>query len=91
MSRGSRTSDPAAARERAAERVRRLREEIRRHEQLYYVRSAPEIADAEYDRLERELKDLEDQYPDLVTPDSPTQRVGGAAAPHHARATAQAR
>ena len=76
MSRGSRTSDPAAARERAAERVRRLREEIRRHEQLYYVRSAPEIADAEYDRLERELRDLEDQYPDLVTPDSPTQRVG---------------
>jgi DNA ligase (NAD+) len=76
MSRGSRSNEPAAARERAAERIRQLRDELRRHEHLYYVRSAPEIADEEYDRLERELRDLEDQYPDLVTPDSPTQRVG---------------
>jgi len=76
MSRGSRTSDPAAARDRAAERVRQLRDEIRRHEHLYYVQSAPEIADEEYDRLERELRDLETKHPELVTPDSPTQRVG---------------
>jgi DNA ligase (NAD+) len=49
---------------------------VRRHEHLYYVLDQPEIADAEYDRLERELRDLEAQFPDLVTPDSPTQRVG---------------
>jgi DNA ligase (NAD+) len=61
----------------AERRIRELREEIRRHERLYYVLNAPEIADAEYDRLERELRDLEARHPDLVTPDSPTQRVGG--------------
>jgi len=49
---------------------------VRRHEHLYYVVDQPEIADAEYDRLERELRELEAQFPDLVTPDSPTQRVG---------------
>jgi len=60
----------------AAARIRALREEIRRHERLYYVLNAPEISDGEYDRLERELKGLEAQHPELVTPDSPTQRVG---------------
>lgn len=55
----------------------RLREELRRHDYLYYVLSRPEISDREYDRLLRELEDLERQYPDLVVPDSPTQRVGG--------------
>jgi DNA ligase (NAD+) len=49
---------------------------VRRHEHLYYVLDQPEIADAEYDRLERELRELEAEHPDLVTPDSPTQRVG---------------
>ena len=49
---------------------------MRRHEHIYYVADQPEIADAEYDRLERELRDLEAQFPDLATPDSPTQRVG---------------
>jgi DNA ligase (NAD+) len=49
---------------------------VRRHEHLYYVLDQPEIADVEYDRLERELRDLEAQFPDLVTPDSPTRRVG---------------
>ena len=49
---------------------------MRRHEHLYYVLDQPEIADAEYDRLERELRELEAQFPELVTPDSPTQRVG---------------
>jgi DNA ligase (NAD+) len=54
-----------------------LREAIRRHEHLYYVLDAPEISDAEFDRLMQELKKLEAAHPDLVTPDSPTQRVGG--------------
>jgi DNA ligase (NAD+) len=60
----------------AADRVAKLRSEIRRHERLYYVINRPEISDQSYDALERELRDLEVQFPDLVTPDSPTQRVG---------------
>jgi len=60
------------------ERVEALRREIDHHAHLYYVRDAPEISDAEYDRLFRELLDVEDQYPELRTEDSPTQRVGGA-------------
>ena len=54
-----------------------LRDEIRRHEHLYYVLDAPEVSDAEFDRLMQELKRLEAAHPELVTPDSPTQRVGG--------------
>jgi len=61
----------------AAERIEELRREIRRHDHLYYVRAAPEIDDRQYDRLLAELQDLEAQYPLLVTPDSPTQRVAG--------------
>jgi DNA ligase (NAD+) len=60
----------------AAARVDALRAEIRRHEQLYYARNRPEISDEAYDRLYAELRDLEAAHPDLVTPDSPTQRVG---------------
>ena len=60
----------------AGKRMEALRKEIRRHDYLYYVKDRPEISDAEYDRLFRELSDLETAYPDLVTPDSPTQRVG---------------
>jgi DNA ligase (NAD+) len=60
-----------------AERVRELRELIRRHEELYYIQANPEISDAEFDALLRELRALEEAHPDLVTPDSPTQRVGG--------------
>jgi DNA ligase (NAD+) len=60
----------------AERRARELRDEIRRHEHLYYVLSRPEISDREYDALERELRDIETRFPDLVTPDSPTQRVG---------------
>jgi DNA ligase (NAD+) len=63
-------------REEAARRIAALREEIRRHERLYYVLHQPEISDEAYDRLDRELRDLEGAHPDLVTPDSPTQRVG---------------
>ncbi|HEY7499431.1 MAG TPA: NAD-dependent DNA ligase LigA [Vicinamibacterales bacterium] len=58
-------------------RIDELRDEIRRHEELYYVHSTPEISDAEFDRLLHELEQLEAQHPDLVTPDSPTQRVAG--------------
>jgi DNA ligase (NAD+) len=57
-------------------RIARLREEIARHDHLYYVLDKPEISDAEYDRLHKELEALEADHPDLVTPDSPTQRVG---------------
>ncbi|MBI4668641.1 MAG: NAD-dependent DNA ligase LigA [Elusimicrobia bacterium] len=63
----------------AAEKIQELREEIRGHDQRYYVMSDPEISDQEYDRLMRELADLERQFPDLVSPDSPTQRVAGSA------------
>jgi len=55
-----------------------LRAEIRRHDHLYYVLNQPRISDGEYDRLFTELKGLEGQRPDLITPDSPTQRVAGA-------------
>ena len=58
------------------ELIRRLREEIERHNYQYYVLDQPLISDAEYDRLFRELQELEARYPALATPDSPTQRVG---------------
>jgi DNA ligase (NAD+) len=61
----------------AEKRIARLREEIRQHDHRYYVLAEPTISDLEYDKLYKELKDLEAQFPDLVTPDSPTQRVGG--------------
>ncbi|BCW93113.1 MAG: DNA ligase [Thermoanaerobaculum sp.] len=60
------------------ERIEWLRKEIRRHEYLYYVLAQPEISDFAFDRLMAELKALEAAHPELVTPDSPTQRVGGA-------------
>jgi DNA ligase (NAD+) len=68
-----RTAPPESAR-RAAE----LADEIRRHERLYYVDARPEITDAAFDQLLRELSALEAEYPELASPDSPTQRVGGA-------------
>jgi DNA ligase (NAD+) len=64
----------------AGRRIARLRREIRRHDRLYHVLARPEIADAEYDALVRELAGLERRFPDLVTPASPTQRVAGAVA-----------
>jgi DNA ligase (NAD+) len=60
-----------------AERIARLRAEIRHHEERYYTLADPEIADAEFDQLMRELERLEGDHPDLVTADSPTQRVAG--------------
>jgi len=58
-------------------KIESLRENIRHHEYRYYVLDQPEISDAEFDKLMRELKDVEAQHPDLITADSPTQRVGG--------------
>jgi len=59
-----------------AQQIERLREQIRYHDYKYYVEAAPEISDLEYDRLMERLKRLEAQHPELITPDSPTQRVG---------------
>jgi DNA ligase (NAD+) len=61
----------------AERKIEHLREQLRHHEYQYYVLDAPEITDAEYDKLTRELQSLEQARPDLITPDSPTQRVGG--------------
>src|SRR5580692_10055268 len=61
----------------ADNKVEALREKIRHHEYLYYVLDQPEISDADFDKLMRELKDLEAEHPELLTADSPTQRVGG--------------
>ncbi|HWT64811.1 MAG TPA: hypothetical protein VN151_01760, partial [Terracidiphilus sp.] len=63
--------------EKATARVEELRAELRRHEHLYYVMDAPEVSDAEYDALMNELKGLEVEHPELLSADSPTQRVGG--------------
>ncbi|MBL8233220.1 MAG: NAD-dependent DNA ligase LigA [Bryobacterales bacterium] len=60
-----------------AEQIEVLRAELRRHEHLYYVLDQPEITDAEYDRLMRQLQAIEAEHPELVTPESPSQRVGG--------------
>ncbi|HYR22489.1 MAG TPA: NAD-dependent DNA ligase LigA [Chthoniobacterales bacterium] len=60
-----------------AKRIAQLRDELREHDRRYYEEAAPTISDREYDRLYKELVDLESKFPDLVTPDSPTQRVGG--------------
>jgi DNA ligase (NAD+) len=65
---------------RARSEIERLRRELERHNRLYYQEDAPEITDAEYDRLFRELEALEAAHPELASPDSPTQRVGGAPA-----------
>jgi DNA ligase (NAD+) len=63
------------------QRLEALRQAIRRHDESYYVHSKPEISDTEYDKLFQELQNLENEFPDLITPDSPTQRVGGAPLP----------
>jgi DNA ligase (NAD+) len=73
-----------------ATRIARLRDAIRHHDRKYYVEAAPEIADRDYDRLVDELRELERAHPELVTPDSPTQRVGDEPIPelqpvHHRR------
>ncbi|HKW97746.1 MAG TPA: NAD-dependent DNA ligase LigA [Bryobacteraceae bacterium] len=60
-----------------ADEIEELRKTLHRHEYLYYVLDQPEVSDAEYDSLMNRLRDLESQHPELITPDSPTQRVGG--------------
>src|SRR5215467_3895014 len=64
-------------RDSAAGEIGRLRDEIRYHDERYYIDSNPVVSDFEYDQLVTRLKSLEEQFPDLVTPDSPTQRVSG--------------
>ena len=63
--------------EAAAQRAEWLRREIERHNTLYYDQARPEISDQQFDTLFRELRDLEQKHPEIATPDSPTQRVGG--------------
>ena len=63
-----------------AERAASLSRELARHSQAYHVLDAPVVTDAEYDALLEALRRLEEEHPELVTPDSPTQRVGGVAA-----------
>src|ERR1700748_3261219 len=63
--------------EQDSQRINELRDELRHHEYQYHVLDSPEISDAEYDTLMRELRMLEARHPHLVTPDSPSQRVGG--------------
>src|SRR6202051_4916716 len=67
-----------AKNEKTSKQIEKLREELRRHEYLYYVQDDPEISDVKFDQLLEELKRHEAEHPDLITPDSPTQRVGGA-------------
>ncbi len=67
---------PPDSRSAGAARIAVLREQIRHHDYLYFTRGTPEITDQQYDALLRELRDLEAAHPDLITPDSPTQRVG---------------
>jgi len=72
-----RTEQRLAAAKSTANEIEKLRNEIRRHEDLYYVQDSPEISDREYDLLLEKLQALELKHPELITPDSPTQRVGG--------------
>ena len=63
----------------AEQRIEELRSQIRNHDHRYYVKNDPVVSDYEYDSLLKELESLEEQFPDLITPDSPTQRVSGEA------------
>ncbi|MGC8561289.1 MAG: DNA ligase LigA-related protein, partial [Phycisphaerae bacterium] len=68
----------AQSRESIVNRIHRLRDQIHHHDRLYYQMARPEITDQQYDALLKELIELEHRHPELVTPDSPTQRVAGA-------------
>ncbi|MEX3932747.1 NAD-dependent DNA ligase LigA [Paraburkholderia phymatum] len=76
----ARTKVPDPATSAPAERALRLRAELERANHAYYVLDQPDLPDAEYDKLFKELQQIESEHPDLITPDSPTQRVGGEAA-----------
>ena len=71
------SSKPEISYSEAKKRVENLRDEINRHDRLYYIENEPTISDSEYDALMRELRNTEDAHPKLITPDSPTQRVSG--------------
>ena len=62
----------------AVARIEQLRAEINHHNRLYYLDARPEVSDQQFDALLRELHELEAKHPELITPDSPTQKVGGA-------------
>jgi DNA ligase (NAD+) len=79
--RGRAAPAPSAAPASVRARHSRLRQEVKRHRRLYYVDNAPEMTDAEYDALEADLRRLEEQYPDLRSPESPSVTVGGEPAP----------
>ena len=64
------------SRDQAKERIDKLRQEIVYHEKKYYLDNDPQISDYEYDQLVKELESLEEKYPEMITPESPTQRVG---------------
>lgn len=66
----------------APQEIEQLRDQIRYHDRKYYIEAQPEITDLEYDKLINRLKELEGQHPELITPDSPTQRIGDAPVPH---------
>jgi DNA ligase (NAD+) len=68
--------DPNVSLQEAASSIEELREQIRKHDNLYYVQAEPEISDLQYDRLLSELTDWEIRFPSLITPDSPTQKIG---------------
>jgi DNA ligase (NAD+) len=68
--------DPNVSLQEAASSIEELREQIRKHDNLYYVQAEPEISDLQYDRLLSELTDWEVRFPSLITPDSPTQKIG---------------
>lgn len=68
--------DPDVSLEQAAQRVLTLREQIRQHDYLYYVVAEPQVSDLQYDRLLKELNDYESRFPSLITPESPTQKIG---------------
>src|SRR5207245_6742913 len=78
MTKRKKVVDPAV-------RVEELRDLIRRHEHAYYVLDQPEVSDAEYDLIFKELRQIEEDRPDLLTPESPTQRVGGEASDQFAK------
>ena len=81
----SRQASKARKSEALQQEIKQLREEIERHNRLYYEKGTPEIFDREYDVLFKKLQDFEKEFPEFVTPESPTQRVGGAPSEKFAR------
>src|SRR6185503_19420483 len=76
-----------AASKETSERYRNLVRELNRHRHLYHVLDAPEIPDQAYDKLEQELLEIEQEHPELIAPDSPSHRVGGAILPQFKKVT----